>query len=83
MCVVCRCVKRMLMLVGPRNQTGDDNPGGTLCGPALPEKRRHRAPDRDRRGPRSASPLRSTFSLHFRFALRGSNSHYETGFCEY
>lgn len=35
MCVffvsVCWCVERMLMLVGPCNQTGDDNPGGAHC----------------------------------------------------
>lgn len=33
---VCWCVKRMLMRVGlgPWDQTEDDNPEGTLCGPA-------------------------------------------------
>ena len=63
---VCWCVKRMLMRVGlgPGDQTGDDNPGGTLCGPAdqAPqmggEKGRQRLVDRGRRrGPPSTAPL--------------------------
>lgn len=61
---VCWCVKRMLMRVGlgPWDQNEDDNPGGTLCGPASGapqmggERARQRAVDR-RRGPPSSAPF--------------------------
>lgn len=84
---VCWCVRCMLMWGGhgPWDQTEDDNPGGTLCGPANWASQMGGGKGSLRKlstGGEGHHPP-NLISLHFRFVLHRSSYHYETSFCEY
>lgn len=77
---------------GPWDQTEDDNPGRTLCGPANGasqmggEKRdieREGERERELESRKEGHHPPDFFLLHFRSAFRRSGSQHEASFCEY